>query len=435
MRDYLLLLILSAAIPVGLFRPYYGVLVYAWISYMYPHELTWGFARTLPAAKLAALATAAGIVLTGSVNLKPLRQRENVLMILLWGIFTFSSFFAINSSLAWSKWNEVSKLIVMALLTAMLLTDEKRIRYFFLLIAFSLGFYGLKGGLFGVATGGQFIVWGPGTSVLAGNNAMGLALNMTLPFLWYLGHQEKRLLKILLYSMFVFTIPAVMFTYSRASGIIALPIVLVTLVLKGRKRFLITCAMLLTALLAYPFIPQRWWNRQRTVLTYESDTSAMSRIDNWKVVWRMANDRPLTGGGFLFHTDKTIEKYGPEFIRTYGKSWDTHNIFVAILGAHGFPGLLVFTLMIGFCFLSCRRLRRAVRKRPDLEWVGNYCRIVEVSFLALLINGMFVNMEYFDLLYHLVAMVTSLKVVCYRALSEAAVESRSYEAQLVPAVS
>jgi hypothetical protein len=32
-------------------------------------------------------------------------------------------------------------------------------------------------------------------------------------------------------------------------------------------------------------------------------------------------------------------------------------------------------------------------------------------------------------------MVTSLKVVCYRALSEAAVESRSYEAQLVPAVS
>jgi putative inorganic carbon (hco3(-)) transporter len=63
-------------------------------------------------------------------------------------------------------------------------------------------------------------------------------------------------------------------------------------------------------------------------------------------------------------------------------------------------------------------MQKQVRNRPDLKWVGSYCSIVSVSFLALLINGAFVNMEYFDLPYHLVAIVASLKVICAGALKE-----------------
>jgi len=355
---------------------------------------------------------------------------------LLGAIFTSSTIFALNSSAAWDQWQKVYKLVVMALLTSMLLTDEKKIRYFVLLIAFSLGFYGLKGGVFGLVTGGKSVVLGPGKSILGANNALGLALNMVLPFLWYLAHQERGYLKIVLYSMFVFTIPAIMFTYSRASGIVALPIILVILVLTGRKRVLVLGIAVIAAVLVLPALPQQWWNRQRTLLHYDADSSAMSRIDNWKFVWRLANDRPLTGAGFVFFTRKTYAMYAPEFLYTYrGTVWDTHNIFMGMLGAHGFPGLAAFVLMIGFCLRSCRRLRRAVHDRSDLQWVLPYCRIVEVSFIALVINGMFVNMEYFDLVYHLVAIVVSLKVLCHRALSVAEVKASDCQSQLIPATS
>jgi hypothetical protein len=37
--------------------------------------------------------------------------------------------------------------------------------------------------------------------------------------------------------------------------------------------------------------------------------------------------------------------------------------------------------------------------------------MIEVSFLALLVNGAFVNMEYFDLPYHLAGFVASMKVI------------------------
>jgi len=62
------------------------------------------------------------------------------------------------------------------------------------------------------------------------------------------------------------------------------------------------------------------------------------------------------------------------------------------------------------------RMKRLVRGRPDLQWISTYCDIVQVGFLAFLINGAFVNMEYFDIIYHWVAIVAGLKVLCYRAL-------------------
>ncbi|PWT94295.1 MAG: putative O-glycosylation ligase, exosortase A system-associated [Acidobacteria bacterium] len=432
MRDYLVFAIIAVSAPIGLIRPYYGMLVYMWISYMFPHELAWGFSRDLPGAKLASLSTVAGLLITRAGNTASVFQRENILMIVLWCLFTMSSVFAFNPNLAWSKWMEISKLIIMALVTSTLLRDPKKIRYFFLVIALSLGFYGFKGGLFSLLTGGQERVWGPGTSVIAGNNAIGLALNMALPFLWYLARQETGYLSITLYSMFFLTVPAIMFTYSRASAF-TLPIVLFAIMFRGKNRVLVLCTMLIGFILAFPFIPQKFWNRQNTALQYESDRSAMSRIDNWKFCWRLALDRPLTGGGFLFNTDRIFAMYAPEFLYSYGgTTWDTHNIYLAILAAHGFPALFVFLLMIAFCFLSCRRLRRRVGSRADLVWMTSYCYTVEVSLLALLVNGIFVNMEYFELLYDLVAVVASLKVVGGRALSERPNESLRITNDLIP---
>ena len=56
MRDYLLVGFVVASVPIGLLVPYYALLVYAWISYMYPQMYVWGFGQTFPSAKLMACA-------------------------------------------------------------------------------------------------------------------------------------------------------------------------------------------------------------------------------------------------------------------------------------------------------------------------------------------------------------------------------------------
>jgi probable O-glycosylation ligase (exosortase A-associated) len=436
MRDFLVVGLIVASLPIGLIRPYYAMLTYTWLSYMYPHMLTSGFAQTFPGAKLTALSTLAGTFITRSANIAALRQRENVIMIFLWCIFTFSTLFAVNPDDAWVQWQDASKLILMALLTSMLLHDHKRVRLFLLVVALSLGFYGFKGGIFSIVTGGQHMVYGPGTSMIAANNSIGLALNMCLPILWYLAYEESRYLKIGLRIIFFLSIPAILFTYSRASALTC-PIVLLTIMFKGRSRTLLAVSMLLIVIVALPFVPSRWVNRQQSTLTYEADQSAMSRIDTWRVVWRVALDHPLTGAGFGFNTRKTFDIYGPEFRAVYG-AWaspNTHSIYMSMLGSHGFPGLFVFVVMIACCFLACQRMQRSVRRHSKLDWISSYCSMIQISLLAFLINGAFVNMEYFDLVYHWVGVVASLRVICNQALSETEAEEPSLTPELVTATS
>jgi probable O-glycosylation ligase (exosortase A-associated) len=417
MRDYFIIAVVLSALPIGLFRPFYGLLVYAWISYMYPHMLAWSFAQSFPVAKLSALAVVAGMFFAPPGNFGALRQKENILMLLLWVVFTISTIFALNPGDAWKSWQDVSKLIVMSLLASLLLRDKVRMRYFLLAVAFSLGFYGFKGGLFGFATGGQYMVYGPGTSIIGSNNSIGLALNTCMPMLWYLAREESGLIKRALQVTFFLTIPAIMFTYSRASAL-TLVVILLVIALKSKHRFIVLPAVLMIGVLSLPYIPDKWLGRQQTMLTYEEDASAMSRIDNWKFCWDLALDHPFTGAGFNYLSPDLVAKYAPQFLITYGGTvWDTHSIYLGMLACHGFTGLFLFLSTIGLCLVSCHRMKRTVRNRPDLRWITTYCDMVQIGFLAFLINGAFVNMEYFDIIYHWIAVVASLKVICAREMS------------------
>ncbi len=423
MRDYVIILVVLGSLPIGLFRPFYGLLVYAWISYGYPHNLAWSFAQTFPVAKLSALSVMGGLLFSPTGNVAALRQKENIAMLLLWCTFTISTAFAIYPDQAWVKWQDASKLILMSILATALLQNRAQLRLFVLTIALSLGFWGFKGGLFGLATGGNQLVFGPEPSIIGANNAIGLALDMCVPLLWYLASEERGWLKRLLQLFLALSIPAIMFTYSRGSSL-ALAVVLLLIVLKSKHRIPLLIGAVIAGVLAIPFIPQKWLERQQTVVSYGDDSSAMSRVDNWKFCWRVAQDYPLTGAGFDWQSREMFERYAPEFIMKYkGKIWNTHNIFFSILTSHGFPGLFCFVAMILFCMASCTQLKWSVRRVPELAWVRTYSDMIQLSLVAFVVNGMFVNMEYFDLPYHWVSVIVSLKIIVSRELSEVHAES------------
>src|SRR4051794_31080164 len=110
MRDYVIIAIVLASLPIGLIRPFYGLLVYAWISYMYPQELAWSFAQSFPVAKLSAFSVMGGLLFSPSGNFAAIRKKENVAMLLLWVTYTISSFGAIYPERAWYHWQDTSKL-------------------------------------------------------------------------------------------------------------------------------------------------------------------------------------------------------------------------------------------------------------------------------------------------------------------------------------
>src|ERR1700739_2869894 len=89
MRDILLALILAGAVPLCLLSPYFGILMWYWVSYFNPHRFTFGFAYNLPVALLVALPTLIGVVFTKK-SLRSLLTLESLLLVALWGWYTIT---------------------------------------------------------------------------------------------------------------------------------------------------------------------------------------------------------------------------------------------------------------------------------------------------------------------------------------------------------
>ena len=63
----------------------------------------------------------------------------------------------------------------------MIIHDRKQLNWMIGIIVASLGYFGVKGGVFAILTGGAYHVWGPDGTSIGGSNDLTLALVMTIP--------------------------------------------------------------------------------------------------------------------------------------------------------------------------------------------------------------------------------------------------------------
>jgi probable O-glycosylation ligase (exosortase A-associated) len=381
---------------------------------MNPHKLCWGFARTMPFAEIVAVTVLLGIVISKDKERRFLPMYgETWLLLGLWAQYTLTTYLAWYPDEAWPQWDKVSKILLFTFLTIFYLQTRDRIRVMFLTVALSLGFYGVKGGIWSFRTLelGSSHVRGPDGTFIGGNTEMGLALVMILPFLLILARKEPRQwLRKLMVIAFCLTIVAAIFTYSRGA-MIALPVVLAMLFLHARHRVIGIVSIIIFYVFITHFPPQEWFDRMQTIQTYETDRSAQMRLESWQVAWKLGLDYPLTGGGFwVLPHDEVFEKY----LKQYLRAQSAHSIYFAVLGDHGFVGLGLFVGIILICFLSLTRLKWRARSNPDAGWVVDYCQIVETSLMAYVISGAFLTLAYWDLFYHLVSFVIILKAIYSR---------------------
>src|SRR5215813_591664 len=270
LRDLVFLLVWLGLIPVSLIRPWIGILAWNWIAFMAPHGLTWGFSRTLPVAMAIGGATLVGWLFTK--DRKPLPRTVPVLGLLLFTVhITLTTVLAHNAEEAFGKWNWVTKVLLMTFVTMTLFQDRIRLRWLYVVVALSLGFYGLKGGIWVLRTGGGERVYGPDMSFFNDNNTLGLALCMILPMLLYLSREEPRpWLKKLMKIMFFFTIIAIVFTYSRGA-FLGLATILLVLIWRSPWRLRFATGLLIGTLIALPYLPDRLSNRISSIGEQENE--------------------------------------------------------------------------------------------------------------------------------------------------------------------
>jgi probable O-glycosylation ligase (exosortase A-associated) len=295
----------------------------------------------------------------------------------------------------------------------MLITDRKQLEALIWVIAISLGFYGIKGGIWTIGVGGAEHVLGPEGSFIAGNTEIGLALIMVLPLMRGLQlNSQRKLVRWGLSAAMLLTGLAILGTASRGAFVGGAAMA-VMLWLKSRKKAVLLIVLLAAIPLFLSLMTEKWYQKMETIGTYEQDSSAMGRIRAWEFSTRMAIERPLTGGGFESYTPDNYLRFAPDLnaINERGFVADAHSIYFQVLGHHGFIGLALFLVLLGTVWRTASGVIRQTRSRPDLKWAHDTAAMTQVSLFGFMVAGAFLGLAYFDLTYTLIAVIVITKTL------------------------
>ncbi|RJS94727.1 putative O-glycosylation ligase, exosortase A system-associated [Salinisphaera sp. Q1T1-3] len=391
-------------------RPIIGLLLWMMFSYLNPHRETWGFAVDFPWVVLVAVATLLALLAQPNQRRAPPMKPVVVLMLAFLGWITLSTFQAAEPAGAVARYEQFLKMMVMTLVTLMLVIDRQRLEWVIWTIVASFGFWGFKGGLFTLATGGNYHVMGPESSFFTDNNIFALIMCMTLPLMRYVQlHAERRWVRLGMWVLMALTAVSVIGTYSRG-GLLALAITATMLIWKSRRRAMLILVAPIGALALASFMPPQYFARMDTIDQYQQDESAQGRIQSWKFATNVALAHPVLGGGMeVWSSHSMWEQYGPEGA-VPGRA--IHSIFFEVLGEQGFVGLGLFVALLLAGYLSLGHIRRRARAGPvQAQWLADLASMMQASLVGYGAAGALLPTPYIDLLYQMLALVAVMQVL------------------------
>lgn len=414
MRDLLVGTVIFGSIPFIFRNPFVGILVWIWLGIMNPHRLAFGWAHNMPFAFIIAICTLLSMVFHArKLNRFPDdRVAVSLVLFVLW--LGFSPLFSFHLEREFDLWLRVFKIQFMVLAALLVVGERRQLHLMTWVLALSVGYYGIKGGIFTILTAGHHRVWGPPGSFIEDNNSLALATVMAVPLFRYLQLQSKnRWVRLGCLAALVLCMASAIGSQSRGA-LLALAAMAALLWSKSRRKGILGLLVIAAIPVAWLLMPDSWTSRMSTIQTYDQDTSAMSRIYTWSTIWNLAIDRFPIGGGFAI--------YQPDVFLRYSNRSDfvvfvAHSIYFSVLGEHGFIGLALFLTVFGLSWRNGGWIVRNTQGRPDLEWARDLAAMCQVSLIGYLVGGAFLSLAYFDLPYYIVAMLIVLRGLVRRELA------------------
>jgi probable O-glycosylation ligase (exosortase A-associated) len=426
-RDIVLTLVLAALLPVSFRRPFVGLCVFSWLAYMRVQDLAWGWARDVRWSYYVAILTCAGFLMFQERGRRLfLPEARSWLMLALVVLLGLGVLTSVNpDARQLTRYLEFVKIVTVALLTTALVIDRERLRVLLWVIALSLGFYGVKSGLWGLATLGRGqILRGPG-GMLADNNDLSLALAMLVPILFQLGWTEKRPeVRRAFWFAVPLTVITIGLTHSRG-GFLSVATAIGVLIWRSRNRVAGLFAGLLVLAAGLVLAPQSYVDRLATLRNPTEEGSAAGRLRAWGIATRMALDHPWLGVGFGKFQQHYLEyAIDPTEAELAGENIVAHSSYLQIWAEGGTPALVCYLSLIVGSFWTLSRVRRMAETRYASSWIRNYAVMFEASLATFVVGASFLNRAHFDLFYHWVALILVFGTVARRDMEAEAVPVR-----------
>lgn len=405
MRDLFLVAIIILGLIPALRYPFAGMLLWVWFTCMQPHREAFGFAQSAPLNLIIAGVTILAWLASKERKAPPADPAVILLFVfLVW--MTINSFQAVDPDRSWPLWDRTWKTIVLGLLIGVMATNKVRIHALIWVVVLSLFYYGVKGGLFTIITGGQSHVLGPPNSMIDDNNQLGIAMLMALPLANYLRLNSANVWvrRGLLAGMIV-SLVSVLGTYSRGA-FVSLGGLMVLAWIRSPRKFVYLAAAAATVVPAFLLMPQKYIDRINTISSPDSDGSVHGRLVAWQVAWRYAVDHVPFGNGFsCSELPQVFDRYFPGEV-----THAAHSIYFEVLGDNGFMGLAIYLGILATTLLMYSRIRKHTRGKQELLWAYDLAGMAQLSLIVFCLGGAALSMAYYDLFYILLGLGSALNL-------------------------
>jgi probable O-glycosylation ligase (exosortase A-associated) len=399
--------------------PYVGVLLWSWLALQSPHRDVYGSLQTAPLNFILALATLLIWFLSRERKTPPLGFMFWMLVIfLLW--MALNLFFAYNLEMSLHNWDPVWKTFLLGFVIAAMSRSRIRISALVWIIVISLFYFGVKGGLFTILTGGHYHVLGPDGTAIQDNNKLAVALLMTLPLANYLrGQVADRRISLLLQVAIGLTIVSVVGSQSRGA-LIGLGALGVFMLLRARNKFVYLAMGAVFVLFIVNFMPETFFHRAATISEATdfsaapasgADASLQARFDSWRVALGYASDHFPLGAGFGgLVLPEIYNHYVPSHV-----AYVAHSIYFQVLGDLGFVGLAIYLIILAAAFFQCWRIMSVTKDAPERRWAYDLALAIQASLFVFCVAGAALSMAYYDLLIINLAMLLPLREIARAA--------------------
>jgi probable O-glycosylation ligase (exosortase A-associated) len=280
-------------------------------------------------------------------------------------------------------------IVGVAVVAMMLSLERRKLMALLCATAVPLGLYAVAGGAWVLFTGGEEPLYGPRSADIWNNNSLGATLVALVPLFGFLARHApsawaRRGAAVLLAAAVI----AVLGTYSRGAAL-SLSLVLALQALCRQWRALAVAGAAFVVFMLFT-TPSTWLKRVDTIRTYEQDTSASMRFDEWYVALRLGLDHPLLGAGFRPFNAEIYQRYAPAS-RDHN---DAHNMVLQVFAEHGIVGLALYVALLASTFASLQKTARLPPSEAGAAWLPDAARALQIGLAGYIFDGMFHVLSY-----------------------------------------
>ncbi|WP_267876293.1 putative O-glycosylation ligase, exosortase A system-associated [Massilia sp. AB1] len=420
MQSLYLTAVFFSLLFMGFSAAFAAALGFVWVDVVKPQQLAYAIISGWPLNLVAALTM---------LGLYFVKDRKDPPRFggLLWLLALFTVWITLTTMMspiperAWLKWDWAFKVMLFALFIPFVFRSRIQIEAFILVFIFSAATIFASTGvktLLGSGGYGVLAVMGGGNSGLAEGSTLAVVCAMLVPMVIYVMRHNllfpKNLFTRCLFLGVILTAVATIIGTSARTGIVAIGMLGLILVLKSKKKlwWLAGIALAGTILMNIDLSATPWGARMSTIESYNTDSSALGRLKVWEWTVDYVGQHP-TGGGFdafvlnriMNVTEDGIIHYYPED-RLAGKAF--HSIYFEVLGEQGIPGFLIYFGIILLVLARLRAIRKTWRGHAGMAWMTALADALTASVLVFLAGGAFVGIAYQPFIFYMVGLTVAI---------------------------